>query len=118
MARLRIDANQHRIVASLRGLQRRRIFERMRGYDPIVVVRSRRQCRRILRSHLDVMDWRVGLQHLELGFVRAGAVVRDPVPTNRELMEPQHVHHARLLDHGPEQFRSLIRHCADQESAI
>lgn len=79
MSRLRIDANQDRIVAGLSGLKRRCIFKRMRRHHAVVVIRSGYQSRRILCSRLDVMDRRVCPQHFELRFVLTGSIVSNPV---------------------------------------
>ena len=66
------------------------------------MVRRRDQGGRILHSGLDVMYRRVGIKRLKLRFVIARSVVRNPVPADRELVKPEHVHDARLLDHGLE----------------
>src|SRR5215813_15274610 len=73
---------------------------------------------RVLDSSPNVMDRRVPIQRLELLLVIARTIIRNPCRSDRELMEPEHVQHARLCDCRPEQLRTLINHCADQQSAI
>jgi hypothetical protein len=43
-------------------------------------------------------EWRIGVESLELFRVIRRSVIRDPVPPDRELVEPQHVHDADLQD--------------------
>src|SRR6185295_11136273 len=114
VARLRIDAYQDRVTSSLRRLKHRRILEIMRRHYSIVMIGGRYQGRRILRARLDVMNGRVSIERLKLSFVVARTVIRDPVPADRELVEAQHIHHARLFYDCLEQFRPLVRDGADQ----
>ena len=66
MTRLRLDADQNRRRAGLRCLQCCSKLERMSGHDAIVMIGSRDQRRRILRSRLDVVKRRILAQNLEL----------------------------------------------------
>src|ERR1051326_2233841 len=71
VARARFDANEHGRGRCLRFLNRRGALEAVAGHDAVIRVRSRDQRRRILRSLLDVVVRRIGIQRLELvGVVR------------------------------------------------
>ena len=58
------------------------------------------------------------MERLELVRVVARPVVGDPVPADRELVEPQHVHDADRGDRHAEQVGPLLHHRADQQAAV
>ena len=118
MARLRVNANQYRIIATLTRLQRRGVLERVGRHHPIVVVGSCDQRRRIAGSLLDVVYRRISVERFELLRILARAVVRFPRRTDGELVKAQHVHHACLLNHRLEQLGTLIRNRAHQQTAV
>ena len=55
VAGLGLDADQHRLVARLRGLQRGRELEAVAGHDAVVVVGGRDQRRRVAGARLEVV---------------------------------------------------------------
>src|SRR2546426_7839564 len=59
MTGLGIDADDYRIVPCLRGLQSRRVLERVRWYDAIVMIGRRHQNRWKLGPGLHVVNRRV-----------------------------------------------------------
>ena len=61
-----VDADDHRIVTSLCGLQSCGVLERMRRHDAIVVVGRRHQNRRIPGARLHVVNRRVRVEDLEV----------------------------------------------------
>src|SRR5215510_4732570 len=112
-----LDADQHGRRAALFLLDRRGVFERVRGDHAVVVVGGGDQRRRVFRL-FDVVQRRVRVKRLELlGFVRR-SVIGDPVPADGELVEAQHVHHAHGRQRNFEKLGPLVQHRADQQPAV
>src|SRR3954463_12164778 len=84
----------------------------------VVVVAGRDERRRISDTGPDVVERRVRVQGPELiTFVR-GSVIAGPCPADRELVEPEHVHHADFGECGAEELRMLRHRRADEQSSI
>ena len=118
MARLGLDADQHRLRAALRRLQRRGVLEGVARHDAIVVIGGGDERRRVMRPRLHVVDRRVPIEERELAHTVSGAVFRDPGPADREFVEAQHVHHADRGQGSPKQVGPLVQDGADQQPAV
>jgi putative ABC transport system permease protein len=118
VTRFRFDSDEDRVLTAGKLLQRRGILEGMRGDDAVVMIRGRDERGRVLGPRADVVKRRVGPKRLELLDVVARPVVSDPVPPDREFVEPEHVHHSDLRDGDAKQFRPLIHHRANQQTAV
>ncbi len=94
VARLGLNANQHRSFACLRRLQGGRELEAVRRNHAIIVVRGHNQRRRILGARLQVVQRRILVNRLELLRVIRRTVIRYPGPANCELVKAQHIQHA------------------------
>ena len=101
-----------------RLLQRGGVLERVGGHDTVVVVGGGDERGRVRRAGLDVVERRVGVERLELLRVVARAVVGNPVPADRELVEAEHVHDADLRDGDAEEVGALVDDRADQQAAV
>ena len=85
---------------------------------PVVVVRGGHERWREVLARRDVVVRRVGPQHLEhLRVVRA-SVIRGPGPSDREFVEPEHVHHPDRGERRPEELGLLVQHRADEQPAV
>ena len=115
---LRLDADEHRLVAALRRLHRRRELERVARHHAVVVIGRRDERRRIAGARLDVLQRRVLDQERELRRVRRRAVLGDPGAAAGELVVAQHVHHADRGQRHREEIRPLLHHRADQQPAV
>src|SRR4051794_6576400 len=73
---------------------------------------------RIFRSWLQIMQWRIRVEILEVVGVVRGAVIRCPRPTDGELLEAQHVHDADMRQGRAEQVWTLRHTRADEQSTI
>src|SRR5262245_19948713 len=80
VAGARVDADQDRVLARLRGLERGGELVAVRRHDAVVVVRGRDERGGVARAGMDVVEWRVRAQRLELRRVGGGAGVARPGP--------------------------------------
>src|ERR1051325_9647026 len=55
---------------------------------------------------------------MEIHRIVARAVVRNPRPADRELVEPEHIHHAYRREGDAEQIGALVRDRADEQSSV
>src|SRR5262249_49654082 len=70
-----LDADQRGRVARLRGLQRRREFEAVRGNHAVVVIGGRDQGRRVLYAGVDVVQRRIGVERFEIFRVLGRSII-------------------------------------------
>src|SRR5687767_8343405 len=64
------------------------------------------------------MQRRVSIKRLKLLRIVTGTIVCNPVPTNGELMEPQHVHYSHLRNGYFEKLRPLVHDRAYKQTTI
>src|SRR5213082_2969402 len=101
------DSDQDRGRACLRGLQGGGELESVTWEYPVVVIGGDDKSRWILSAGFDVMQRRIFIDRGELVLVFRGAVIRGPRPTDSELLEPEHVHHADARQSSSPEFRPL-----------
>ncbi len=118
MSRARLDAGKVGLVTDIRRLERSDIFEGVPWHHAIVCVGSGGKDRGICLARLDVVIRRIAQEVTEIRFPCRRPKLVYPCFSARELVEAEHVHDPNLGQRGGEQIRSLIDHCADQESAI
>ena len=99
-------------------LQGGRVLEGMGRYHAIIVVRGGDECRRIGHAVTNIVYRRVSIKLLELFRVVARAIVRNPVPSDRELLKSKHVHDRDLGHGGAKQIWPLVDHRTHQEAAV
>ena len=99
-------------------LDPRRVLEGMAGRHPIVVVGGSHQRRRKVLARRDVVVRRVRAQDLEHLRVIRTAIVGGPCPTDRELVEAEHVHHAHRRERRPEELGALVQDRPDEQAAV
>ena len=80
-----LDADQVRPAADRRRLQRRGIFEAVRGHDAIVGVGGRDQDRGIVDAVADIVQRRIAGKHVEIRLDARIAIIVDPVAPRGEL---------------------------------
>ncbi len=117
VTRLRLNADQHRCRTHLHLLQSGRELERVTGDDAVIVVGRGDQSGRI-EVGVKVVVRRIRVQAPEHRRIVRRTVIGHPGPSDRELVEPQHVHHAHSGQGGAEQLRSLGHRRADQQAAV
>ena len=66
MTGIRRRSQKNRIWRSVRCLKASCHFSRVRRIHPAIVIAGKKQYRRILRSRVNVVEWRIGIERLEL----------------------------------------------------
>ena len=110
----RLDADQHRRIAHLSGLDSSRIFEAMPRNHAIVRIGRRDERRWVLGVVLDIMIWRIGEQRLKFVRVVGRTVVIGPEPAGRKLVEAQHIHNTNCWQRNTEKIWPLIHNGTNQ----
>src|SRR2546422_11179206 len=87
VAGLRLDPDQHRLDAALRGLQRGGVLERVTGHDAIIVIGGRNEGGGIARARLHVVNRRVPIEERELPDAVGRPVLGPPRPAAPERVE-------------------------------
>ena len=90
----------------------------MPRHDTVVGIRRLGQDRRIRLARPDVVIRRIGIERLEIGFLRRIAIIVDPITPRGEAVEAQHVHHADGRQRRREQIGPLVGHRPDEQTAV
>src|SRR5580658_3436643 len=118
VARFRLYPNQHRSRARLVRLHRSCEFEAVPRHHAVVMVSSHNEGRRVFCPRLQIVQWRIRIQRLELLRIVRRPVIRSPRPPNRELVKAQHVHHAHSGQSRAEKVRTLRLASSNQQPAV
>jgi len=118
MTGLGLDSDQHRLLASLAGLQHGSVFKAVAGNHPVIMVRRHHHNCRIFSSLFQVVVWTVGEQGGEHFHIFTAAVVTGPGPADGEFLEAQHIHHANGRNGCGKEFRPLVHNCSDQCASV
>ena len=118
VARLGLDADEHRGVSRLGVLQGGRELVAVSRHHPVVVVGGGDERGRIAGAGSKIVKRGIGQQRLELLGILRGAVVRNPGPSNGEFLETQHVQHPDCRQGRTEQFRPLSHDGSHQQPSV
>ncbi len=118
MPRRDCDPDNRRVASGLSVLQGRCELEAMRRDDPVIVVtRCDQRCG--LRGALtDFVVGRAGPEHRKIVGIFGCSVIRDPRPTDRELMESKQIHYSNGRDGCGKQVWTLSHARAHEHSTI
>ena len=118
MARIRLDADQHRRIAGLTVLHLGGELERVRRHDAVVVVGRRHERRGVFHTLADVVQRRIFINVVELLLVFARSVLHGPAPADREFVVAEHVHHAHGGQADGIEVGTLHLAGSDQQTAV
>ena len=113
-----VDADKHRVIALVAVLQLGCKLKRVCRHHTVVVVARSNECCRVLHALLQIVQWRVLYEVVELLLNIRRAILHNPAVADGKAMVAQHIQHTHSRQCNSVQVRALCHTRTHQQTSV